>query len=295
MQDKTGAPFSKQPSEAPAGWADLHTHSDRSDGLLPPARLVELAKAAGLRAVAITDHDEVSSIDEALIAGAQLGIEIIPGVELSVTHKQFDVHLLGYCFDHHHPRLTAFLQDFQRERYLRLDRILAKLAALGLPLSKASVLRKAGDGVIGRPHIADAMVEEGLVDSYLDAFNRFLANDRPAFVPKMKLAANDAVKLLHETGGIATIAHPGQDIPDEIVMDMIGAGVDAIETIHPRHSASRTQYYSAIAEAHGLLTTGGSDFHGGRKDDENIGDYRVKYEVVEKMRDGAAKVRTLWV
>lgn len=281
--------------DANIAWADLHIHTNRSDGLLPPARVVELAKAAGLRAIAITDHDDVSAIDAAFAAGAKLGIEIITGIELSVSHKQFDVHVLGYVFDYRQPRLGAFLHNFQQARWLRLDRILAKLAALGRPLSKASVLAKAGQGSIGRPHIADAMVEEGLVDNYLDAFNRFLADGKPAYVPKMKLSATEAIQLVHEAGGLAAIAHPGQDIPDEILMDMISAGIDAIETVHPRHGAARQKYYAALAETHGLLTTGGSDFHGGRKDDENIGDWRVKYEVVEKMKAHATGLRTTWV
>lgn len=289
------SPFPMKLMDAERGWADLHTHTNQSDGLLPPARVVELAKVAGLRAIAITDHDEVSAIHAALTVGAKLEIEIITGIELSVSHKQFDVHMLGYLFDHHHPRLTAFLQNFQQQRRLRLDRILAKLAALGRPLSKASVMRKAGEGSIGRPHIADAMVDEGLVDNYFDAFNRFLADGKPAYVPKMKLSAIEAIKLLHDAGGLAGLAHPGQDIPDEIVMDMIRAGIDAIETIHPKHGDARQQHYTAMAQAHGLLTTGGSDFHGGRKDDEKIGDYCVKYEVVGKMKDYVTRTRTSWV
>lgn len=276
-------------------WADLHTHTTYSDGLLSPPEVVSQAKAANLRAIAITDHDEISGIDAALNAAKTLNIEIVSGVELSVTHKGIDVHVLGYFVDHHNPKLIAFVKDFQQERRLRLDRILAKLDALGKPLSKESVLIKAGTGSVGRPHIADAMVDAGFVESYYDAFNQYLAEGRPAYVPKKKLAAAEAIKLLHDAGGLASIAHPGLDVPDEVVFEMIRAGIDAIETVHPRHGDARRQHYTSIAEANGLLTTGGSDFHGGRKINERVGDFRVPYNVVEKMKNYLSKARTTWV
>ena len=279
----------------PSGWADLHVHTTQSDGLLLPDQVVAQAQVAGLRAIALTDHDEVGAIDAALIAGNKLGVEVLTGVELSVSHKHFDVHILGYLFDRHEPRLIACIKEFQNERRLRVDRILAKLAELGRPLSKARVMAKAGEGSVGRPHIADAMVEAGLAENYYDAFNCFLGDGRPAHVPKKKLSAIDAIKLVHGAGGLAALAHPGQDISDEIVLEMIHAGIDAIETVHPKHGAARRRHYTAMALAHGLLTTGGSDFHGGRKIDEKIGDFRVEYEAVEKMKNYLAKLRSSWV
>lgn len=277
------------------GWADLHTHTTQSDGLLSPEQVVAEAKNASLRAIAITDHDEVGAIDAALRAGSSLDVEVLSGIELSVSHKQFDVHILGYLFDHRHPRLISLIRDFQNERHVRLDKILAKLSALGRPISKASVIVKAGAGSIGRPHIADAMVDAGMADNYYDAFNRFLADGRPAYVPKKKLSAVDAIRLVHEAGGLAALAHPGQDIPDAIALEIIDAGIDAIETVHPKHGDARRLHYTAMAQAHGLLTTGGSDFHGGRKVYEKIGEPRASYEVVEKMKDYLIKARSAWL
>jgi len=294
-QPQEKPPSSMKPTTVERGWADLHTHTTYSDGLLSPPEVVSQAKAANLRAIAITDHDEISGIDAALNAAKAFDVEIVSGVELSVTHKGIDVHVLGYFVDHHNPKLIAFVKDFQQERRLRLDRILAKLEVMGKPLSRESVLIKAGAGSVGRPHIADAMVDAGFVESYYDAFNQYLADGRPAYVPKKKLAAADAIKLLHDTGGLAAIAHPGLDVPDEIILEMVHAGIDAIETVHPRHGDARRQHYSSLAEAHGLLTTGGSDFHGGRKINERLGDFRVTYEVVEKMKNYLSKVRTTWV
>jgi predicted metal-dependent phosphoesterase TrpH len=276
-------------------WADLHTHTTFSDGLLSPAEVICRAKAANLCAIAITDHDEVAAIEEALSAASTLSIEIVSGVELSVMHRGYDVHILGYFVDHRNPELIAFVQDFQHERWLRLDRILANLAAIGKPLPREMVLRKAGAGSVGRPHIADAMVEAGLADNYYDAFNRFLADGRPAYVPKKKLAVTDAIKLLHSAGGLAAIAHPGLDVPDEIILEIIRSGIDAIETVHPRHGDARRQHYTSLARTHGLLTTGGSDFHGGRKVNEKVGEFRVTYETVLKMKEYLNKVRATWV
>lgn len=295
MEEVQGEPPAlTTPTDPERTWADLHTHSTYSDGLLPPHEIVAHASLAGLRAIAITDHDDITAIDEALNAAKTLQLEIISGVELSVTHRQFDVHMLGYFFDHHNSALVSFSRDFQHERLLRLDSILAKLAALGKPLSRESVLRKAGAGSVGRPHIADAMVDAGLAENYYDAFNRFLADGRPAYVPKKKLSTAAAIKLLHDAGGLAAIAHPGLEIPDEIIVEMIDAGIDAIETVHPRHSDARRQHYTAIAQAHGLLTTGGSDFHGGRKINERVGEFRVRYEVVDKMKDYLEQARKRW-
>lgn len=276
------------------GGADLHVHTTQSDGLLSPREVVEQARLAGLRAIAITDHDDVGGIEAAMNAGRELDLEVLSGVELSVAHKQFDVHLLGYLLDHRHPRLVARVQEFQNERRLRLDRILDKLAALGLRLSKENVLQRAGAGSIGRPHIADAMVEAGLTANYFEAFNLYLGDGKPAYVSKKRLSAIDAITLLHEAGGLAALAHPGQDIPDDIVLEMIEAGIDAIETVHPRHGDARRQHYTTMAHTHGLLTTGGSDFHGGRKNDERVGDWRVPYEVVEKMKNHVTTRRALW-
>jgi hypothetical protein len=272
------------------GMVDLHTHTNQSDGLLPPERLVQLAAEAGLRAIAITDHDEVGGVETAVIMGNQLGVEIISGVELSVSHQGYDIHILGYLIDFHHPRLLEFLNYFREERLRRVHRILEKLKVLGHPVPLEIVMRKAGAGSIGRPHIADAMVEAGQVPYYQEAFNRFIADGKPAFVPKVRISAEQAVAIIHEAQGLACLAHPGQNLTEPVILDVINAGVDGIEVVHPKHGYHQRELYRSLAQKFNLLETGGSDFHGGRKSEEKFGDYVIDYEKVEKMK--ARKART---
>src|SRR5574341_1421394 len=175
---------------------DLHAHTNHSDGLLPPERLVQLAAAAKLRAIALTDHDEVGGIEAALAVGNQLGVEVVSGVELSVAHQGYDIHILGYLIDFRHPRLLEVLHYFREERVHRVHRILEKLNQLGHPVPLEAVMRKAGVGSIGRPHIADALVESGRVPTYQEAFNRFIADGKPAFVPKVRISTEQAVAII---------------------------------------------------------------------------------------------------
>jgi predicted metal-dependent phosphoesterase TrpH len=268
------------------GMVDLHTHTNRSDGLLPPEQVVHLAAQAGLRAVAITDHDEIGALEVAVTVGNRLGIEVISGVELSVSHSGYDIHILGYLLDFHHARLLEFLNFFQSERVRRVHRILEKLNALGCPVPLETVLRKAGAGSIGRPHIADALVETGHVPSYHEAFNRFIADGKPAFVPKVRISAAEAVAIIHEAQGLACLAHPGQNLTEPIILNVIHAGVDGIEVVHPKHTATQREIYRGLAKTYNLLETGGSDFHGGRKGiEEKLGDFVIEYEKVEKLKE----------
>lgn len=271
------------------GKADLHIHTNHSDGLLPPEKVVQLAARAGLRTIAITDHDEIGALEAAISAGQQLNVEVIAGVELSVTHSGFDIHILGYLLDFHHPPLLEFLKFFQGERVRRVHRIIEKLAEQGFILPLEMVLRKAGAGSIGRPHIADALVEAGHVSSYYEAFNRFIADGKPAFVPKVRISAVEAVTIIHEAKGIACLAHPGQNLTENVILEVIKAGVDGIEIIHPKHSPAQRELYRRLAKTYNLLETGGSDFHGGRKEDERLGDFVIEYEKVEKLK--AAQVQ----
>jgi hypothetical protein len=273
------------------GMVDLHTHTNQSDGLLPPETLVQMAAEVGLRAIAITDHDEIGALEIAISIGDEFGIEIIPGVELSAVHQGYDVHILGYFIDFHHPRLLEFLNYFRNERLRRVHRILEKLNTLGCRVSLESVMRKAGPGSVGRPHVADVLLEEGHVTSYKEAFNRFLADGKAAFVPKVRLSPAEAVTIIHEAHGVACLAHPGQNLTEPIILDIIRSGVDAIEVVHPKHSAHQREHFREHAVAFGLLETGGSDFHGGRKGEEKLGDYVVGYEKVEKIRDFVGRVK----
>lgn len=269
--------------------ADLHTHTTASDGKLSPSDLVKKAQGRGLTAVAVTDHDTIDGLSEAVVVGDTIGMEIIPGVELSVTVAGQEIHLLGYYFDPSHSRLTAHLAAFRERRAERGRQIVILLNRLGLRLDMEDVLVHAEDGVVGRPHIAQALVATGQVVSYEDAFERYLKDFGPAYVAKPVFPASDAVSMLHEAGGLASLAHPGSRIDGRSMKQLIRAGIDAVETIHPSHSPALTDRYKDLARKYGLIETGGSDYHGFRpEEDDNLLRYSVPYGRLEMMRRAAA-------
>lgn len=268
-------------------FADLHLHSNRSDGLSTPIELVDMASQHNLRAIAIVDHDDISALDEAIPYGQSEGVEIIPGVELSVCYNQLEFHLLAYCFDYRNPDLLEYLDLFKRKRVARAQEMVHLLEKSGLPVSFEVVLKKAGEGTVGRPHIAEVLLEEGLVYSFQDAFNRFIGNGKPAYVASYRFELHRALALIHSAGGVCSIAHPGLEITNGVLLDLIKAGVNGIETIHPNHSQEQILYFRRIAEENGLFETGGSDYHGAKKGEDAFGHYNVPYEVVEKMKQFA--------
>ena len=265
--------------------ADLHTHTTCSDGLLSPTDLVRKARRHGVHALAVTDHDCVTGYDEAVAAGARYGVEVIPGVELSVTVGGEEVHLLGYLFDPRHPGLRAHFERYEKVRHERARQIVARLHGAGVPLPFARVLEAAGGGVLGRPHIAAALVEAGYAASAADAFTDYLRDGAVAHVEKPQFPAEEALALLHEAGGIGVLAHPGHWTRIEAFEALVPAGLDGIETIHPSHNTALTQYYREVAQAHGLVETGGSDYHGFRPTDEqNLGRCSIPYPQLERIR-----------
>lgn len=263
---------------------DLHTHTNRSDGMHSPEALVLLAKSKNLDAIGITDHDEVGGLEKAMRKGAEVGVEIIPGVELSTMCEGFDVHILGYFIDYHDARLLDKLCYLRGERIKRTHRILQRLETLGMSLSFETVQRFAGEGCIGRPHVAEALVHSGLVRTFQDAFDLFLAEGKPAFEPKTKMMPSEAVALIHTAGGVASLAHPGQNLTLEVVVAVIKCGVDAIEAVHPKHTLGQRRTFEKLAQDHGLLQTGGSDFHGGPRGEEKFGQFTVTREQVEQLK-----------
>ena len=266
------------------GKVDLHSHTNCSDGALSPAELVKKAKIVGIDILSITDHDSVSALDEAGKLADKLGIEIIPGVEISSDHKGSEVHILGYFFDPNDKELNHYLSFFRDERVLRAGRIVDKLNALGLDISLQDVLEEAKNSAVGRPHIANVMVNKGLVSSYLEAFNKYIRNGGPAYEPKVHLSPQSAFKIISDAGGLSFIAHPG-NMPERIIKDLIEAGADGIEVIHPSHTKDRTRYYRGIVNEYYLLESGGSDFHGGKRNDgDNFGKFYTSHRVVNAMR-----------
>ena len=257
--------------------------------MLTPAELVEKAHGRGIRALAVTDHDTIDALKDAEREGTAVGVEIIPGVELSVTVERQEIHLLGYCFDPDHAGLTAHLTGFCESRRKRGVDMVAALNDLGIALQMEDVLVQAKDGVVGRPHVAQALVTRGLVQSYDEAFGLYLKDGGPAFVPKPIFPAEKAIAMLHDAGGVAVLAHPGTRVDGRAIKRLIHVGLDGIETIHPSHSPALTRSYKDLARKFGLIETGGSDYHGFRpEEDENLTRYSIPYRRLELIRRAAA-------
>ncbi|MGB9712669.1 MAG: PHP domain-containing protein [Dissulfurimicrobium sp.] len=278
------------------GCCDLHTHTTASDGSDRPEDLIRLAAAAGLKAVAITDHDTVSGLDSAIEAGHKAGIEVLPGVELSVNANiaKGDMHMLGYYIDADSASLNEVLERVQAARAKRNPLILERLAQMGKPLSLKELEDMSGGGQIGRPHIAKAMVRHGYVGSTGEAFARFLKKGASAYVPKSILSPKEAVDAIHAAGGLAVLAHPislaceDEAGFDALVGRLASKGLDGMECYYSEHSLDFTKTCLAIASKYGLVATGGSDYHGSAKPQIAIGRGRgglcVPYDCVEALK-----------
>jgi predicted metal-dependent phosphoesterase TrpH len=264
---------------------DLHIHTTASDGQMTPREVVQLALERHLRAIAITDHDSVAAIDEAAAVAEGSGLDIITGVELGVAYQGADVHLLGYLIDHRDTELLRALKRFQRNRYRRGEKIIHKLNQLGVDLRIETVVDIAGDAPLGRPHVADAMVREEYVNSYREAFARYLGYHAPAYVPRSGLSVGEAIGLIHSAGGVAVLAHPGILGRDELIPDMVAQGLDGLEAYHSGHDEATIRNYILTAHDHGLVFTGGSDCHGSRSGgDGSLGRVAVPYHCVTALR-----------
>ncbi len=259
---------------APASFVDLHAHSTASDGSLPPAAAVEAAHAAGLAAFALTDHDTLAGIADADRRAGELGLRLIAGVELSVHQGADEVHLLGL-----HIRDVETLQQrlevFRDHRRTRAVRIVERLNAVGVALTLESVLDAAAGGAIGRPHVARALIAGGFVRDAREAFDRYLATGKPAYVDKERLDITDGIAMVHEAGGIAVLAHPGADGRRESIEPLVSAGLDGLEVRHPSHSRDDEQRLNALARHFGLVVSGGSDWHGAMQGGRVLGAMQV--------------------
>lgn len=263
---------------------DLHMHSFYSDGFLAPERLIDKANSRGIKILSITDHDSVNGINEAVEYAKKYGIEVIPGVEISTDIRDTEVHILGYFVDPRNKDLEHYLNFFREERFKRAIRMVKKLNILGLDLKIDDVLVFAKDSAIGRPHIAQALLAKGQVKSFFEAFYKYIGNHAPAYERKVHLSPQSAFKIINDAGGLSFIAHPG-NMPEILIKELIDAGVDGIEVIHPSHSPEQVRFYRGIVNEYFLLESGGSDFHGGkREDDESLGKYYTSAKVVEIMK-----------
>lgn len=250
---------------------DLHTHSSASDGTDTPAELVRNAVAAGLDVVALTDHDTVAGHAEAAAALAGTSLTLVPGAELSCRVGGISMHMLAYLFDTAEPRLHEARELVRDDRVPRARGMIARLQELGVPVTWEMVERIAGDGSVGRPHIATAMVELGVVPTVSDAFTpQWLANDGRAYVEKHEFDPFEAVALVKAAGGVTVFAHPGahkrgETVPDDVIARLAAAGLDGLEVDHTDHDAPTRERLRGLARELGLLATGSSDYHGSRK------------------------------
>ena len=269
--------------------ADLHIHTSHSDGFYSPKEIVLMAKDNGVDTISITDHDSHSAINEAAEFGKDLGIEVISGVEISSDIRDKEIHILAYFIEPENEEVERYLTFFREERKKRAVRIVNRLRAIGIPLTMDDVMEKASTSAIGRPHIAHALLEKGFVNSYFEAFNKYIGNGCPAFEKKVHLSPQSAVKIISDAGGLSFVAHPG-NMPEDILKELIEAGIDGIEVYHPSHSPQHIKFYKGIVNEYFLLQSGGSDLHGGKREDEkNFGKFYADISAVEAMRNRLLK------
>ncbi len=270
--------------------ADLHIHTIHSDGVLTPKEIIEKCSQRHLKAIAITDHDNVQGVKEAIQEGAIAGIEVITGVELSVEIDGRDIHILGYCIDIENTTLQYELEKFRTARFKRAERMVEKLNAMNIPLSMTNVLEESKGGAIGRPHIANALLHSGFICTYHEAFTKYIGTDCPAYETKIHFSPQEAIELIKNAGGVAVIAHPAKYASANDIQRLIKMGIDGIETIHPSNTMSHRLYYEKLAKEHGLLTTGGSDYHGvAEYEDKILGVSTISYNVVEQIKQRLQK------
>ncbi len=273
---------------------DLHTHSTASDGSFTPKEIVQMAKEVGLRAVALTDHDTVAGLEEFMQEGNRLRIETVPGTELSAYFERGTLHILGYFLDFKDEKLLNRLKKLQEARAERNPKIVQKLQALGIPITYEEVISISGGGQVGRPHFAKLLLQKGVVQTFDEAFERFLKKGAPAYVEKDKIEPRECLEIILKAGGIPVLAHPftlhlTSNELDGFVKKMRDWGLMGIEVYYTEHSPQQIDTYLGLARKYNLLVTGGSDFHGKNKPEIKLGfgfgNLRVPYELLEKLKE----------
>lgn len=269
---------------------DLHTHSNASDGSYPPARVVAMAEANGVGVLSLTDHDTLEGIPEARERAEAAGIRLIPGVELSVSEEGADVHLLAYGFDPGAAALRAAVAGYRDGRRERARKILARLKGLGIRIPLEDVEALAGGAALGRPHVAEALLKGGFVETFDEAFQRYLGRHAPAYVPKQVVTLEQSSALVRDAGGVVILAHPGTLNRDHMIPGLARRGLDGIEVWHSKHDAQDVARYRGFAQLHGLLMTGGSDYHGERTPSAAVGCVAVPRQILAPL-DELCRVR----
>jgi predicted metal-dependent phosphoesterase TrpH len=275
---------------------DLHVHTVYSDGTLSPREVLFLARERGLATVAITDHDTTDGLADAALAGAELGIEVVPGTEFSTVWNGEGIHVLAYLIEVGHPEFVEELRRLREDRFSRGERMVERLQELGYPITFERVREIARDGNIIRPHVAQALVEAGVVATTKDAFSdELIGSGGRAYVEKHALDPRAAIALIHRAGGVCVLAHPGtwretKPVPAGLIDELVGAGLDGIEASHPEHTPEVEARYVEIAERAGLFWTGSSDCHGALYDPVRLGARTTPPEQFERLRGRAAEL-----
>ena len=275
----------RPPSGAGGRRVDLHTHTFFSDGLLSPEELVERAIGRRLAAIAVTDHDSVEGLPRARTA-AGTKLEVVPGIEISSSAEDQDLHILGYYVDAGHAPLIQRLGRFQADRRDRAREIVQRLAGLGIALDADAMLAAAGPGVVGRPHVAAALIAGGHVGDMDEAFRRYLGMRGSAYVPRPAFRPEEAIALIHAANGISVLAHPGPAVSDALFERLVAGGLRGVEVWHPLHGGALVRRYHALAQRHDLVETGGSDFHAPTRGTE-LGDLAVSITVLDRLKEVA--------
>ena len=282
---------SSDPNQTMKKLCDLHTHTTASDGRLSSEELVQKADEENVSSFALTDHDTVDGIDSAREAAAKLsnnGLEIIAGIEVSANFEDASVHVLGLFVRHQEPWLIDFFSVARERRIERIHLILEKLETVNVHVEAADVFAKSSHGTVGRPHVAEVLVDRGFVSSFSEAFDRYLGHGAPAHVGYEKVTLRDATDLIQRAGGVASLAHPGLLKRDELIPKMVDDGLQAIEAYHSDHPPELASHYVQMSARLGLLVTGGSDFH--RLDGPgptSLGCPELTSEALEKVREAS--------
>ncbi|THJ20610.1 MAG: PHP domain-containing protein [Nitrospira sp. CG24D] len=278
---------------------DLHLHTTHSDGSQTPTEVVRLAHEAGVSALAITDHDITTGLPEAIAAGQELGIEIIPGIEISSRHGESELHVLGYFIKWEDAQLNERLMTLRESRHRRNPKIIELLQAAGIDITYDEVRAVAGSDSVGRPHIARVLMDKKVVTTAKEAFDRFLAEGKAAYVPRDLPAPVDAIRWIKDAGGLAVLAHPTwvkttEGTLTDLARQLKEQGLDGVEVHYSTHTPRQTRTYLSLAKQLGLLVTGGSDFHGMTKPDIEVGtgkgSLHVPDHLLPKLKDAIAKL-----
>jgi 3',5'-nucleoside bisphosphate phosphatase len=265
-------------------FADLHVHTIFSDGTSTPEELIFLSKKCGLSAISVVDHDTIQGVAQTLEIGREENVEVLPGIELSAEYDGLEIHILGYLIDYENGELLEKLSFLKRNRVERIYKIAKKLNDLGINLDPEDVFSLAGNGTVGRLHVARVLEEKGFVGSVYEAFRKYLGDNCPAYELGFRFSPKEAIKLIKDAKGIPVLAHPYILKKDDLIFKFIEQGIMGLEVHYIEHSQSMVNFYSNIAKENGLLITGGSDFHGGGKPGVKLGSIKVPYELVERLK-----------